>query len=70
MIYKISYTFQFFVLDLLLNFQRLSEDDVFTQLERIADMADERAESCNPVGVLTSSDRTTWAEARNELMLG
>ncbi|XP_052262226.1 choline O-acetyltransferase-like [Dreissena polymorpha] len=59
---------QFFVLDLLLNYQRLSEDDVFTQLERICDMADEGAETCQPVGVLTTSDRSTWAGARAEMM--
>ncbi|WAQ97117.1 CLAT-like protein [Mya arenaria] len=59
---------QFFVLDLLLNYQRLSEDDVFTQLERIADMADEGAKTAKPVGLLTAADRTTWAHAREDMM--
>lgn len=59
---------QFFVLDLVLNAQRLSEDDVYTQLERIADMADEGAEKAIPIGILTSTHRDRWARARNNLM--
>ena len=61
---------QFFVLDLQLNFQRLSEDDVYTQLERIAEMADDGADTARPVGVLTTADRTTWARAREQLLKG
>lgn len=58
------------MLDLQLNFQRLSEDDVYTQLERIAEMADDGADTARPVGVLTTADRTTWARAREQLLKG
>ena len=61
---------QFFVLDLLLNFQRLSEDDVYTQLDRIADMADEGAENSEYIGALTTNSRTNWANAREQLLKG
>ncbi|XP_053393078.1 choline O-acetyltransferase-like [Mercenaria mercenaria] len=59
---------QFFVLDLVLNFQRLSEDDVFTQLDRIAEMADEGVENAEYIGALTAAPRTNWATAREHLM--
>jgi hypothetical protein len=54
----------------LLNFQRLSEDDVYTQLDRIAEMADEGAENSELIGALTTTSRTNWASAREQLLKG
>ena len=62
--------FQFFVLDVMYNFRRLSEDDMFTQLERIAAMADEGEENAESVGLLTTDNRTSWAQTRQLLMEG
>ncbi|KAL4240512.1 hypothetical protein ACF0H5_001303 [Mactra antiquata] len=59
---------QFFVLDLVLHGQRLSEDDVYTQLDIIADMADEGDDTAERVGILTGAPRTDWAKARDEIM--
>ncbi|TRY56784.1 hypothetical protein DNTS_035603 [Danionella cerebrum] len=59
---------QFFVLDVVINFRRLNEKDLYTQLERIRKMADIEEERLPPVGLLTSDGRTHWAEARSELV--
>ncbi|KAI1886867.1 hypothetical protein AGOR_G00200210 [Albula goreensis] len=59
---------QFFVLDVVINFRRLNETDLFTQLEKIAKMADNAEERLPPIGLLTSDGRTQWAEARSALM--
>ncbi|XP_067409082.1 choline O-acetyltransferase [Emydura macquarii macquarii] len=59
---------QFFVLDVVINFRRLSEGDLFTQLRKIAKMAENEEERLPPIGLLTSDGRTEWAEARTVLM--
>ncbi|XP_041260941.1 choline O-acetyltransferase [Onychostruthus taczanowskii] len=59
---------QFFVLDVVINFRRLSEGDLFTQLQKIAKMAENEEELLPPIGLLTTDGRTEWAEARMTLM--
>ncbi|PKU35553.1 choline o-acetyltransferase [Limosa lapponica baueri] len=58
----------FFVLDVVINFRRLSEGDLFTQLRKIAKMAENEEEMLPPIGLLTTDGRTEWAEARTILM--
>ncbi|XP_078659222.1 choline O-acetyltransferase-like isoform X4 [Branchiostoma floridae x Branchiostoma belcheri] len=58
---------QFFVLDVIINFKRLSEADLFNQLKRIMQAAT-AGDRCEPVGLLTAGDRTEWAKARIKLM--
>ncbi|KAJ8365695.1 hypothetical protein SKAU_G00145260 [Synaphobranchus kaupii] len=58
---------QFFVLDVVINFRRLNETDLFTQLEKIAKMAGNAEERLPPIGLLTSDGRTQWAEAQSAL---
>ncbi|KAM5241228.1 choline O-acetyltransferase isoform 3-T5 [Hipposideros larvatus] len=59
---------QFFVLDVVINFRRLSEGDLFTQLRKIVKMASNEDERLPPIGLLTSDGRNEWAEARTVLM--
>ncbi|NXT41650.1 CLAT acetyltransferase, partial [Pelecanoides urinatrix] len=59
---------QFFVLDVVINFRRLSEGDLSTQLRKIAKMAENEEEMLPPIGLLTTDGRTEWAEARTILM--
>ncbi|XP_059373403.1 choline O-acetyltransferase-like [Carassius carassius] len=59
---------QFFVLDVVINFRRLNEKDLYTQLERIRGMSDIEEERLPPIGLLTSDGRTQWAEARSVLI--
>ncbi|XP_062376374.1 choline O-acetyltransferase [Sardina pilchardus] len=59
---------QFFVLDVVINFRRLNEKDLYTQLEKISKMAANEEERLPPIGLLTSEGRTEWAEARHILI--
>ncbi|XP_062852449.1 choline O-acetyltransferase [Trichomycterus rosablanca] len=59
---------QFFVLDAVINFRRLNEKDLLTQLQKIRKMAENEEEHLPPIGLLTSDGRTEWAEARNFLV--
>ncbi|XP_076831583.1 choline O-acetyltransferase isoform X2 [Brachyhypopomus gauderio] len=59
---------QFFVLDVVINFRRLSEKDLYTQLQKIKRMADSVEECLPPIGLLTSDGRTEWAESRSILV--
>ncbi|XP_007442164.1 choline O-acetyltransferase-like, partial [Python bivittatus] len=59
---------QFFVLDVVINFRRLSEGDLFTQLRKIVKMSENEEERLPPIGLLTSDGRLEWAEARAILM--
>ncbi|XP_037542682.1 choline O-acetyltransferase [Nematolebias whitei] len=59
---------QFFVLDVVINFRRLNERDLLTQLQKIVKMADSEDERLPSVGLLTSDGRTEWAKARSVLM--
>lgn len=61
---------QFFVLDVVINFRRLSEGDLFTQLRKIVKMSENEEERLPPIGLLTSDGRTEWAEARKILVEG
>lgn len=58
------------MLDVVINFRRLNERDLLTQLEKIAKMADSEEEQFPPIGLLTSDGRTKWAESRSVLMRG
>ena len=64
--------FQFFVLDVVVNFMRLSYDNLYTQLKRIVKLAEEGEEEAHgeKVGILTSADRDFWATSRMKLMEG
>ncbi|XP_029691443.1 choline O-acetyltransferase [Takifugu rubripes] len=59
---------QFFVLDVVINFRRLNERDLLTQLSKIAKMADSKEEELPSIGLLTSDGRTEWANSRSVLM--
>ncbi|KAM4030342.1 choline O-acetyltransferase [Anomaloglossus baeobatrachus] len=59
---------QFFVLDVVINFRRLSEGDLFTQLKKIVRLAENEDERLPPIGLLTSDGRAEWAQAREVLM--
>ncbi|KAG8551810.1 hypothetical protein GDO81_004281 [Engystomops pustulosus] len=59
---------QFFVLDVVINFRRLSEGDLFTQLKKIVRMAENEDERLPPIGLLTSDGRAEWSQAREVLM--
>ncbi|CAH7125956.1 Chat [Phodopus roborovskii] len=59
---------QFFVLDVVINFRRLSEGDLFTQLRKIVKMASNEDERLPPIGLLTSDGRSEWAKARTVLL--
>ena len=62
---------QFFVLDVVVNFTRPTVDDLFTQLKRIVNTAEEEQKSdAERVGILTSGRRDDWARARMRLMQG
>lgn len=61
---------QFFVLDVVINFRRLSDGDLFTQLKKIVRMAENEDERLPPIGLLTSDGRSEWARAREILIKG
>lgn len=58
------------MLDVVINFRRLSEGDLFTQLRKIVRMAENEDERLPPIGLLTSDGRAEWAKAREVLMKG
>lgn len=58
------------MLDVVINFRRLSERDLLTQLEKIVKMAESEEEKLPAVGLLTSDGRTEWADSRRALMRG
>ncbi|XP_071479547.1 choline O-acetyltransferase-like [Diadema antillarum] len=58
---------QFFVLDVIINFKRLSDQDLVSQLKRIVDAAKEVTDA-PPLGLLTTADRPTWAGSRSRLI--
>lgn len=61
---------QFFVLDVVINFRRLSEGDLFTQLRKIVKMSENEEDRLPPIGLLTSDGRLEWAKSRTILMEG
>ncbi|XP_033108263.1 choline O-acetyltransferase-like [Anneissia japonica] len=58
---------QFFVLDVIINFKRLSEQDLSSQLKRIVHIATSSS-TTPPIGLVTGDGRTEWAHARMRLM--
>lgn len=58
------------MLDVINNFTRLSEGDLYTQLGRIYKMAEENAAKAEPIGILTAAYRDQWSIARAKLMEG
>ena len=59
-------------MDIVVNFERLSDDNIYAQLRRIKEMAGEGAEEAESqrVGILTAAERDTWAKNRMQLMEG
>lgn len=57
-------------MDVVINFRRLNERDLLTQLSKIAKMADSEEDRLPPIGLLTSDGRTEWANSRSVLMRG
>ena len=60
------------MLDVVLNSNRLTIDDLYTQLKRIVKQAEEEEEISKQekIGILTAADRTKWAQARTKLVEG
>jgi len=63
---------QFFVLDVVVNSIRLSDDNIYAQLKRIVQFAEEGQTECkvDQVGILTGAKRNVWAAARKLLAEG
>lgn len=64
---------QFFVLEVVANSIRLTDDNIYCQLKRIVQMADEgiaQGLRIDKVGMLTAASRDCWAKARSRLMQG
>ncbi len=62
-----------FVLDVILNFTRLSDDQLYHQLKRIKRQSEDEENTVQAfanVGFLTSLPRNEWAEARAHLISG
>lgn len=62
-----------FVLDVVVNFTRLSDDQLYHQLKRIKRQSEEDEQTniaFSNVGYLTSLPRDKWAEAREHLIKG
>lgn len=62
-----------FVLDVIVNFTRLSDDQLYHQLRRIKRQAEEEEQTNMAyanVGFLTTMPRNEWAEARAHLIRG
>jgi len=66
----VAYRNQFYVLNVLINFIRLDEDDLYASLKRIVQMADDDPWTTDEVGIFTSLPRRSWASLRAELMTG
>jgi hypothetical protein len=71
----VIYRNRIYALDVIVNFTRLSNDDLYHQLRRIKRHADEDEETCgrqdqNDVTFLTTLPRDQWAQARLELLKG
>ncbi|CAF0758861.1 unnamed protein product [Rotaria sordida] len=64
----VAYRNQFFVLNVVINFTRLDEDDIYTLLRRIVQIADDDPWATDEVGIYTSLPRRTWANVRTELV--
>lgn len=58
---------QFYVLNVFDGSRLLSEGELVTQLEKILNNSEPQEE---PVGILTTADRTVWAKQRKRLLKG
>ena len=58
---------QFYILNVFDGSRLLSEEELVTQLEKILNNSEPQEE---PVGILTTADRTVWAKQRKRLMKG
>lgn len=62
-----------FVLDVIVNFTRLSDDQLYHQLKRIKHQSEDEENTSSAfanVGFLTTLPRNEWAEARAHLIEG
>jgi len=66
----VAYRNQFFVLNVVINFTRLDEDDLYKSLTQIVKMADDDPWTSDELGIYTSLPRRTWANIRSELIKG
>ncbi|CAF3428124.1 unnamed protein product [Rotaria sp. Silwood1] len=66
----VAYRNQFFVLNVVINFTRLDEDDIYILLRRIVEIADHDPWAADEVGIYTSLSRRAWANVRAELVKG
>lgn len=57
-------------MDVVANSKQLSEEEIFSQLEKIVKMSENAEEKLPPFGILTSDGRTEWAQAREALIKG
>ncbi|CAF0831034.1 unnamed protein product [Rotaria sp. Silwood1] len=64
----VAYRNQFFVLNVVINFTRLDEDDIYILLRRIVEIADHDPWAADEVGIYTSLSRRAWANVRAELV--
>ncbi|CAF1021265.1 unnamed protein product [Rotaria sp. Silwood1] len=64
----VAYRNQFFVLNVVINFTRLDEDDIYILLRRIVEIADHDPWAADEVGIYTSLPRRAWANVRAELV--
>ena len=62
--------FQLFVLEVVANSTRLSDDNIYCQLKRCVQMAEEGEKNAEALGILTAAPRNTWAAARLRLLEG
>ncbi|CAF0797737.1 unnamed protein product [Didymodactylos carnosus] len=63
----VAYRNTFWVLDVVVNFTRLDEDDLYVLLKRIVQMGDDDPVS-DDVGIFSSLPRRMWGKIRMELM--
>ena len=66
----VAYRNQFYVLNVVVNFTRLDEDDILTLLQRIVQMASDDSGAHDDVGLYTTLPRRTWGQLRSELIQG
>jgi choline O-acetyltransferase len=66
----VAYRNQFFVLNVVVNFTRLDEDDIYQLLKRIVQMSEETPPETDEIGIFTALPRRDWAAVRTELING
>ena len=66
----VTLIFQLFVVEVVANSIRLSDDNIYCQLKRCVQMAEEGEKNAEALGILTAAPRNTWAAARLRLLEG